>query len=303
MKKVSHFITKYHKIILLISILLLIPATIGYISTKINYDILVYLPDNIDTIKGQNILKDDFKTGSFAFVITENLNSKSTLKLEDKIKNIDTVNEVVSIYDITDVSIPIEMLPDSIQDKIVKDNSTLILVTFEGSTSEESTIEAVRELRKITKHPEKVSSMTSMVIDTMDLSNQEIAIYVTIAVIFCLIVLSLFTESYLTPILLLFNIGVAIVYNLGSNIIFGEIIGCPKNALVLLASLLRLNLIPALAVTFIGNLLYDIKPSLGRVRLTAATPAYHVSPYTRAPAPKSTYVFEVLSGLVAIVEG
>ena len=223
MKKVSHFITKYHKIILLISILLLIPATIGYISTKINYDILVYLPDNIDTIKGQNILKDDFKTGSFAFVITENLNSKSTLKLEDKIKNIDTVNEVVSIYDITDVSIPIEMLPDNIQDKIVKDNSTLILVTFEGSTSEESTIEAVRELRKITKHPEKVSSMTSMVIDTMDLSNQEIAIYVSIAVLFCLIVLSLFTESYLTPILLLFNIGVAIVYNLGSNIIFGEI--------------------------------------------------------------------------------
>ena len=223
MKKISKFITQKYKLITLIMILLLIPATIGYISTKINYDILVYLPENIDTIKGQNILKDDFKTGSFAFVITENLNSKSILNLENKIKNINSVNKVISIYDITDVSIPLEMLPDSIKDKIVKDNSTLIVVTFEGTTSEESTINAVRQLRKITKHPEKVSSMTSMVIDTMDLSNQEITIYVTIAVILCLIILSLFTESYLTPILLLFNIGVAIIYNLGSNVIFGEI--------------------------------------------------------------------------------
>lgn len=223
MKKISEFITNKYRLIVLICILLLIPAAIGYINTKINYDILVYLPEDIETIKGQNILKDDFKSGANAFVIVDNMKSNEVLKLEDKIKEINSVTNVISINDITDITMPLEMLPDSITNKVVKDGSTIIVVTFEGSTSDENTIEAVRQLREITSHPEKVSSMTTMVLDTMDLSDQEIVMYVIIAVIFCLIILTLSTDSYLVPFFLLTNIGVAIIYNLGSNIIFGEI--------------------------------------------------------------------------------
>ncbi len=223
MKKISEFITKKYRLIVLVCMLLLIPAAIGYINTKINYDILVYLPEDIETIKGQNILKDDFKSGANAFVIVDNMKSNEVLKLEDKIKEINGVTNVISIHDITDITIPIEMLPDNITNKVVKDGSTMIIVTFEGSTSDEGTIEAVRELREITNHPEKVSSMTAMVLDTMDLSDQEIVMYVIIAVIFCLIILTLSTDSYLVPFFLLTNIGVAIIYNLGSNIIFGDI--------------------------------------------------------------------------------
>ena len=223
MKKISEFITNKYRLIVLICMLLLIPAAIGYINTKINYDILVYLPEDIETIKGQNILKDDFKSGANAFVIVDNMKSNEVLKLEDKIKEINGVTNVISIHDITDITIPIEMLPDNITNKVVKDGSTMIIVTFEGSTSDEGTIEAVRELREITNHPEKVSSMTAMVLDTMDLSDQEIVMYVIIAVIFCLIILTLSTDSYLVPFFLLTNIGVAIIYNLGSNIIFGDI--------------------------------------------------------------------------------
>ena len=223
MKKISEFITNKYRLIVLICILLLIPAAIGYINTKINYDILVYLPEDIETIKGQNILKDDFKSGANAFVIVDNMKSNEVLKLEDKIKEINSVTNVISINDITDITMPVEMLPDSITNKVVKDGSTMIVVTFEGSTSDENTIEAVRQLREIASHPEKVSSMTAMVLDTMDLSDQEIVMYVIIAVIFCLIILTLSTDSYLVPFFLLANIGVAIIYNLGSNIVFGEI--------------------------------------------------------------------------------
>lgn len=223
MKKIANFIVNNSKLIVIISVLLLIPAFIGYVNTKINYDILVYLPKNIDTIKGQNILTDDFHSGAFSFVIINNKKAKEVLSLEDKIKKIDGVNKVISIHDITDVFIPIDIIPDDIKDKIEKNDSTIMLVTFNKSTSDENTIEAVRDLRKVVKDPKVVSGMTSMVVDTMDLSDQEIVMYVLIAVILCLVVLTLATDSYLVPLFLLGNIGVAIVYNLGSNIIFGEI--------------------------------------------------------------------------------
>ena len=223
MKKITTFITKKHKLIVLICALLLIPAAIGFVKTKINYDILVYLPEDIETIKGQNILTDDFKTGAFSFVIVDNMKSKDVLKLENKINDIKGVSNVISIYDITDVTMPIEMIPDNIKDKVVKDNSTVMAVTFTNGTSDETTIEAVKELRDISNHPEKVSGMTAMVVDTMDLSEQEITAYIVIAVILCFIILALATDSYLIPVFLLTNIGVAIIYNLGSNIFLGEI--------------------------------------------------------------------------------
>ena len=223
MKKISKFITNNSKLIVIISILLLIPALIGYVHTKINYDILVYLPKDIETIKGQNILTDDFKTGAFSFVFVENKKAVDVLKLEEKIKDIKGVNKVFSIYDVTDTTIPVDFIPDELKDKLVKKDSTLMVVTFKESTSDEGTIEAVRELRKITKDPSKVSGMTAMVVDTMELSDQEITAYVLIAVVLCFIVLIFASDSYIVPIFLLGNIGMAILYNLGSNIMLGEI--------------------------------------------------------------------------------
>ena len=223
MRKISKFITNNSKLIVIISILLLIPALIGYVHTKINYDILVYLPKDIETIKGQNILTDDFKTGAFSFVFVDNKKAVDVLKLEEKIKDIKGVNKVFSIYDVTDTTIPVEFIPDELKDKLVKKDSTLMVVTFKESTSDEGTIEAVRELRKITKDPSKVSGMTSMVVDTMELSDQEITAYVLIAVVLCFIVLIFASDSYIVPIFLLGNIGMAILYNLGSNIMLGEI--------------------------------------------------------------------------------
>ena len=223
MKKISKFITNNSKLIVIISILLLIPALIGYVHTKINYDILVYLPKDIETIKGQNILTDDFKTGAFSFVFVDNKKAVDVLKLEEKIKDIKGVNKVFSIYDVTDTTIPVEFIPDELKDKLVKKDSTLMVVTFKESTSDEGTIEAVRELRKIAKDPSKVSGMTAMVVDTMELSDQEITAYVLIAVVLCFIVLIFATDSYMVPIFLLGNIGMAILYNLGSNIFLGQI--------------------------------------------------------------------------------
>ena len=223
MKKISKFITNNSKLIVIISILLLIPALIGYVHTKINYDILVYLPKDIETIKGQNILTDDFKTGAFSFVFVDNKKAVDVLKLEEKIKDIKGVNKVFSIYDVTDTTIPVEFIPDELKDKLVKKDSTLMVVTFKESTSDEGTIEAVKELRKITKDPSKVSGMTAMVVDTMELSDQEITAYVLIAVVLCFIVLIFASDSYIVPVFLLGNIGMAILYNLGSNIMLGEI--------------------------------------------------------------------------------
>ena len=222
MKKISKIITNNSKLIVIISILLMIPALIGYVHTKINYDILVYLPKDIDTIKGQNILTDDFKTGAFSFVFVDN-KAVDTLKLESKIKKIKGVNKVFSIYDITDTTIPVEFIPDELKEKLVKKDSTLMLVTFDKGTSDEETIEAVRELRIVSKDSAKVSGMTAMVVDTMELSDQEITAYVLIAVVLCLIVLIFATDSYMVPIFLLGNIGMAILYNLGSNIFLGQI--------------------------------------------------------------------------------
>ena len=223
MKSISKFISNHSLMIVIISVLLLIPAIIGYIHTKINYDILVYLPKDIETIKGQNILTDEFKTGAFSFVFVENNKAVDVLKLEEEVKKIKGVNKVFSLYDVTGKTIPLEMVPDELKDKLVKEDSTLMVVTFETSTSDETTIEALRELRKLCNDPGRVSGMTAMVLDTMELSDKEILAYVIIAVILCLIVLVFATDSYMVPVFLLGNIGMAILYNMGSNVFLGDI--------------------------------------------------------------------------------
>lgn len=223
MKKFAKSVTNRPFIVLIISVLLFIISIFGYINTRINYDILVYLPDSIETIKGEKILTDDFRLGSYAFVMVDNKSSLDILNLEEKIKDIKGVNAIYSVADIIDTTIPYDMLPDQIKDKLYSDDETLIFVTFDGSTSEDITIDAVRDLRKTVGDASRVSSMTSMVIDTMDLSNKELVAYVSIAVLFCLIILMITTDSYIIPFLLLGNIGVAIIYNMGSNYFLGDI--------------------------------------------------------------------------------
>ena len=223
MRKFSNFITNNNIIIIIISLVLLVPSIIGYVNTRINYDILVYLPENIETIKGEKILTEDFGLGSYAFVMIDMNNPLNVIKLENNIRKIDGVKKAFSVVDVIGTSIPKEMLPDEILDKLYDDDTSIIMVTFEGSTSEDKTINAVTELRKVVGDASKISSMTSLVLDTRDISNQEMAIYVGISVLLCLIVLIIATDSYIIPIFLLGNIGLAIIYNMGTNIFLGEI--------------------------------------------------------------------------------
>lgn len=223
MKNFSKFISNHNILILVVSILLLIPSIYFYLNTRINYDILVYLPEKIDTIKGQNILANDFGLGSYAYVMIDTKDEYKLSKMEDNIRDIKGVNEVISIYDLIGTTIPKDMLPDKVIDKLYDDNTTIMMVTFKENTSDDETIEAVRSLREEVVDASRVSSMTSMVIDTMDLSDSEMLTYIVIAVILCLIVLTFATDSYVIPGLLLLNIGMAIVYNMGTNIFFGQI--------------------------------------------------------------------------------
>lgn len=223
MHKFGEFVCKYKKAILIIALLLLIPSIIGMKATRINYDILVYLPSDIETIKGEKILSEDFNMGAFSIIILDDMNTKDIIKLENKIKEIESVQKVISIADVLGTSIPKEALPDDLKDKIYKENSTIMLVTFKDGISEDSTIKAVETLRDITDQRCKISGMASTVIDTRNLSDSEVAIYVIIAVLLCLLVLEIALDSYAVPVIILLNIGIAILYNMGTNIMLGEI--------------------------------------------------------------------------------
>lgn len=223
MKRLGEKIFKHKLTIVIVSLILLIPAVISYISTKVNYDILVYLPEDIETLKGEKILTDDFHMGAFSITVVENMSSKDLLSLEERFRNIDGVNNVISISDLTGTSIPIEILPDKLKDKVAKDNTKLVLITFENSTSDERTLDAVQKMRDITDDSVKIGGMSAMVLDTKELFNSQMFLYIVVAVICCLIVLMISLDSYLVPILLLLNIGFAILYNMGTNIIFGDV--------------------------------------------------------------------------------
>lgn len=223
MKIIGDFICKHRKIILILTILMIIPSIIGIKLTRINYDILVYLPDDIETIKGQNVLTNDFDMGAFSVTIIENMQAKDILKLENKIKEIDGVANVVTVYDAIGNTIPLEMLPDDLVGKVKNDNADLMFITFNNSTSDELTLNAIEKIKEITDSSCKIGGMSAMVLDTMNLSEKEIIIYVVIAVNLCLLILEMFLDSYLVPPILLLNIGIAILFNLGTNIIFGEI--------------------------------------------------------------------------------
>lgn len=222
MEKFGQFICKHKVAILIISLLLLIPSIIGYKATRVNYDILVYLPDNIETIKGENILADDFDMGAFSVVILENMQSKDIIELEKQFREVGNVEKVVGLTDIIGTDVPLEMLPDEIKDKLYKDNTTPVLVTFKDGISEDTTMETVEKLREISNENCKISGMSATVLDTRNLSDSEVIIYVMIAVALCLIILQLALDSYLAPVLMLLNIGMAVLYNMGTNAFLGQ---------------------------------------------------------------------------------
>ena len=221
--KLGKFVCKHRKSILIVAFLLLIPAIIGMKLTRINYDILVYLPEDIETIQGENILSEEFNMGAFSMIVLENMKTKDIMQLENKIKEIDNVEKVIGIADVVGTSIPIQMIPDEIKDKIYKEGDTILLATFKEGISSDITMETIETLREITNEQCKISGMSATILDTRDLSNSEIAIYILIAVILCIIVLQIALDSYVAPLFLLANIGMAILYNMGSNVFLGQI--------------------------------------------------------------------------------
>ena len=223
MKKFGEIVCQCKWLIIILTAFLLIPAIYGYINTKINYDILVYLPSDIETLKGENILTDEFQNGAFSITIVENMSDKEIIALEEEFRNIEGVRNVVSINDLTGTTIPDSMIPSEVKEKVAKADSKLVLVTFQESTSDDITLSAVEKMREITNENVKIGGMSAMVLDTKELFNSEMLLYVVIAVIFCIIILMLSLDSFIVPLLLLGNIGIAILFNMRTNIFFGEI--------------------------------------------------------------------------------
>ena len=223
MIKAGKKIVKYKTSIFIIGILLLIPSVFGYLNTRVNYDILYYLPDNIDTMKGQEILKGDFGKGAFAMEVIEGMTTKEAADVKEKIEQVDGVADVIWYDSIMDTSIPISALPSEIRDVFYKDGATLMAIFFDDTTSADSTIDAIGEIRKVTGKQCFLSSMSSVVTDIKNLAEKETPIYVLIAVVLCCIVLAIFMDSWLLPIFFMISIGMAILYNMGTNYFLGEI--------------------------------------------------------------------------------
>ena len=223
MRKFSKGIVKSRFLILIISVVLLIPSVIGYFNTRVNYDILSYLPKNIETMAGQKILEDDFGTGAFSMCVVDGMEFKDVAKLKEKIEKVDHVKKVIWYDSFADLSIPVDMLPDDLKETFVNEDATLMAVVFDSTMSSDETMSAIEDIRAVTQKQCFVSGMSAVVTDTKNLSNQETPIYVMIAVILSTIVLSLTMDSFLVPVFFLLSIGFAIVYNLGTNVFLGQI--------------------------------------------------------------------------------
>lgn len=221
--KFGKAVVKSRIAILIVAIVLLIPSVLGMIFTRVNYDMLNYLPDSLDTIKGQDYLLDDFDKGAFSFLIFENMNEKDIVRTEEKIKEIDHIVTVLWYDDIADMSIPMEVLPDKIYDAFNSDNSTLMAVFFDTSSSADETMDAITQIRAVAGEQCFVSGISAMVTDLRDLCEEQEAIYVAIAVILAVVAMMIFMDNWIIPFVFLASIGMAILMNLGSNYFLGEI--------------------------------------------------------------------------------
>ncbi len=216
-------VVKYRVAILIVSVLLLIPATWGYLNTRINYDVLTYLPKDIETMEGQDIMVDDFGIGAFSMFVVDGMENKDVVKLKEKIEAVDHVENVLWYDSVMDISVPESMIPDEYYKVFNSDTGTMMAVFFDDTTSADGTLDAVKEIRHIADKQCFLSGMSGIVLDTKELSERETPIYVLIAVLLSTIVLGLTMDSFFIPILFLLSIGMAIVYNLGSNVFMGQI--------------------------------------------------------------------------------
>lgn len=223
MIKTGKWIAKHKKLILFIGLLLIIPSCMGIAATRINYDILSYLPDDLETVKGQDILVDEFGMGAFSMVVVEDMELKDAAALKDEIEAVDHVKDVLWYDDIMDLSVPVEMLPKDLREAFFKGDATMMIALFDNTTSSDESMEALTELRKITANRCFLSGMTGIITDIKSLAIKEMPAYVVIAAGLSLIVLILALDSLVVPVLFLLSIGIAVLYNLGSNVFLGEI--------------------------------------------------------------------------------
>lgn len=216
-------VVKFRIPILIISILLLIPAGLGYVNTRVNYDVLTYLPEDIETMQGQDILVKDFGTGAFSMFIVDGMEDKEVSALKAKIENVEHVQKVLWYDSLADISMPKSMIPKDVYEVFNSDTGTMMAIFFDEGTSSDGTMEAIGEIRKLAGKQCFLSGMSAIVMDTKNLAEKETPLYVLIAVVLAVIVLGLTMDSYFIPLLFMLSIGMAIVYNLGSNYFFGEI--------------------------------------------------------------------------------
>lgn len=209
--------------ILILTVLLMIPAVFGMLETRINYDMLNYLPDDMDTVIGQNALLEDFGKGAFSFIVVENMPEKDVAALQEKLESVEHVETVLWYNSLMDTSIPMQLLPDKLYDAFNTGDATMMAVFFDTATSADETMDAIREIRSIAGKQCFVSGMSALVTDLKDLCEQEEPIYVAIAVVLACVAMMVFLDSWLIPFVFLASIGAAILLNLGSNWFMGEI--------------------------------------------------------------------------------
>ena len=221
--KLGEWIAKNRVLILLIGMLLLIPSVFGIVKTRVNYDLLSYLPDTLETVKGQDIIVDEFGTGAFAMCVIDGMPMKDVQKLADEFKQIDHVKDVLWYGEVMDISVPTQLLPDNIRNKFINGDAQLLVAFYDDTTSSDESMAALTQMRRIADERCFIGGMTGIVTDIKDLCMQELPAYVVIASILSFIVLQLTTESFVVPIFFLLGIGISILYNLGSNIFLGSI--------------------------------------------------------------------------------
>ncbi len=223
MKKIGKAIAKGRFLIFILALALLVPSAIGYLNTRVNYDILSYLPESLETVSGQDIMVDEFGMGAFSMVIVEGMDNKDAAALETDLETINHVKEVLWYDDMLDLSVPVSMIPDSIRDAFFQGDATMMIALFDNTTSADETMEAITDMRKMVGKDCFISGMSGVVTDIKNLALQEMPVYVVIAAVLSLLVLLLTTDSFVLPFIFLSSIGFAVVYNMGTNIFLGQI--------------------------------------------------------------------------------
>ena len=225
MEKFGKVVVKLRIPILVLSFLLLIPSVLGYFNTRVNYDILYYLPSDIDTMQGQDILLDDFGKGAYAMVVVDGMNKSNVSKLVKKVEGVDHVASVISYSGVVGDDVPSEILPDKFRSYFENEDSgaTLFAIFFDDTTSSDDTMKAIQEVRDVTDNQCYIAGMSAVVTDTKTMAEKETPFYVLVAVVLVCIVLAIFMDSFLVPVFFMLSIGMAIVYNLGSNYFLGEV--------------------------------------------------------------------------------